>query len=82
MPPYRLLWLEIAERQYLDLTDDARALVDQGLALLQDGPAGRSDAVHDPGADQWSATLGGRGLVLYAIVAEPATVIVLRLVFL
>jgi len=29
MPPYRLLWLEIAERQYLDLPDDARGLVDE-----------------------------------------------------
>jgi len=27
--PHRLLWLEIAERQYLDLREDARALVDE-----------------------------------------------------
>ncbi len=27
MPPYRLLCLEIAERQYLDPTNDARRLV-------------------------------------------------------
>lgn len=82
MPPYRLLWLEVAERQYLSLPDDARSLVDQGLALLQDDPARWLDAVYDPGSDQWSATLGSAGLVLYAVVAEPATVIVLRLVFL
>jgi hypothetical protein len=29
MPPYRVLWLEIAERQYLDLPEDARRLVDE-----------------------------------------------------
>jgi hypothetical protein len=32
-------------------------------------------------SDQWSATAGG-GLVLYAVVNEPPTVIVLRLVLL
>ena len=82
MPPYRLLWLEVAERQYLDLPDDARDLVDQALAQLQDDPVGWLGAVHDAGSDQWSVTLGERGLVLYAVVAEPATVIVLRLLFL
>lgn len=82
MPAYRLVWLEVAERQYLSLRDGARSLVDQGLVLLQDDPSGWSDAVYDPGSDQWSTTLGSGGLVLYAVVAEPATVIVLRLVFL
>ena len=82
MPPYRLLWLEIAERQYLDLSDDGRELVDARLAQLEQDPSGVSDAVYDPKSDQWSATLGDRGLVLYAVVTEPATVIVLRLVLL
>jgi hypothetical protein len=31
-------------------------------------------------SDQWSAPIGGRGLMLYAVVHEPATVIVLRLI--
>lgn len=77
MPPYRLLWLEIAERQYLDLPDDVRRIVDERLAQLERDPLGLPDAVYD----QWSATVGG-GLVLYAVVAEPATAIVLRLVVL
>jgi hypothetical protein len=45
MPPYRLLWLEIAERQYLDLPDDARRLVDERLAELERDPLGLPDAV-------------------------------------
>ncbi len=81
MPPYRLLWLEIAERQYLDLPDDARGLVDESLAQLERDPLGLPDAAYDPSSDQWSATSGG-GLVLYAVVADPPTVIVLRLVLL
>ena len=81
MPPYRLLWLEIAERQCLDLPDDARRLVDQRLTQLERDPFGLPGAIHDASSDQWSAPVGG-GLVLYAVVAEPATVIVLRLVVL
>jgi len=80
MPPYRLLWLEVAERHYLDLPEDARELVDERLAQLEHDPLGLPDAVYDAGSDQWSATIGGHGLVLYAVVTETATVIVLRLV--
>ena len=78
--PYRLLWLEIAERQYLDLPDDTRALVDEHLALLESNPAGVPEAIHDSASDQWSAPIGEQGLMLYAVVHEPATVIVLRLI--
>jgi hypothetical protein len=28
MPPYRLVWLQIAERQYLDLPPDVREFMD------------------------------------------------------
>ena len=78
--PYRLLWLEIAERQYLDLSGDTRALVDERLALLESDPAGLPDAIYDSASDQWSAPIGEHGLMLYAVVHEPATVIVLRLI--
>jgi hypothetical protein len=78
--PYRLLWLEIAERQYLDLPNDMRELVDQHLALLESDPAGLPDAIYDSASDQWSAPIGERGLMLYAVVPGPATVIVLRLI--
>lgn len=76
--PYRLLWLELAERQYLDLPDDTRALVDERLAQLESDPAGLPDATHDAASDQWSAPIAERGLMLYAVV--PVTVIVLRLI--
>ncbi len=78
--PYRLLWLEIAERQYLDLPDDTRALVDERLAQVEFDPAGLPDAIYDSASDQWSAPIGERGLMLYAVVHEPATAIVLRLI--
>jgi mRNA-degrading endonuclease RelE of RelBE toxin-antitoxin system len=79
MPPYRVLWLEIAERQYLDLPEDTRGLVDERLAQLERDPFGLPDAVYDSSSDQWSAPVGG-GLILYAVVAEPATTILLRVV--
>jgi hypothetical protein len=78
--PYRLLWLEIAERQYLDLSDATRALVDGLLAVLESNPAGLPDAIYDSAADHWSAPIPEHGLMLYAVVHEPATVIVLRLI--
>lgn len=78
--PYRLLWLELAERQYLDLPDDTRALVDERLTLLESDPVGLLDATYDATSDQWSAPIAERVLMLYAVVPEPATVIVLRLI--
>jgi hypothetical protein len=78
--PYRLLWLELAERQYPDLPDDTRALVDERLTLLQSDPAGLPDATYDAASDQWSAPIAERGLMLYAVVPERAIVIVLRLI--
>jgi hypothetical protein len=78
--PYRLLWLEPAERQYLDFPDDTRALVDECLTLLQPDPARWPDAIYDAASDQWSAPIAERGLMLYAVVPQRATVIVLRLI--
>ena len=37
-------------------------------------------AIYDVASDQWSAPIAERGLILYAVVPEPATVIVLRLI--
>jgi len=78
--PYRLLRLELAERQYLDVPDDTRALVDERLTLLESDPSGLPGATYDAASDRWSAPIAERGLILYAVVPEPATVIVLRLV--
>lgn len=78
--PYRLLWLELAERQYMDLSDDIRTLVDDHLGRLESDPAALPHASFDAASDQWSAPVEDRGLMLYAVVPEPATVIVLRLI--
>jgi hypothetical protein len=82
MPRYRMLWLEIAERQYLDLPDDARELVDASLVQLDQDPLDLPSARYDAASDQWTLALGDRGFLLYAVVRDPATIIVLRLVLL
>jgi hypothetical protein len=78
--PYTLLWLELAERQYLDLPDDTRALVEERLTLLESDPDDMPDATYNAAVDEWSAPIAERGLMLYAVVSDPATVIVLRLI--
>src|SRR4051812_22351794 len=60
--------------------DDARALVDEGLTMLESNPVGLPAATYDAASDQSSAPIAERGLMLYAVVPEPATVIVLRLI--
>lgn len=80
MPRYRLVWLEIAEQQYRNLPVDVRDLVDRRLAQLVESPTAAPHAVYNGPSDQWSITLGGHGLLFFAVVRGPATVIVLRLV--
>ena len=38
------------------------------------------DAVYNPASDQWSVPLGDDGVLFYAVVRDPATVIVLRVI--
>lgn len=47
MAVHRLLWLEIAERQYLDLPGELLDLVDARLAWLVDDPTGGPDTAYD-----------------------------------
>jgi hypothetical protein len=82
MPAHRIVWLEIAERQYLDLPGQARDQVDQLLTQLEQTPIDLPGAVFDQPSHQWSAPLGDLGLVLYAIVLHRATVIILRIIHL
>jgi hypothetical protein len=77
---YQLRWLEIAERQYLDLPPEARALVDDRLTRLLEDPIGEPGAVYNARSDQWSVPLADEGFLFYAVVHDPATVIVLRLI--
>ena len=38
MPRFRLVWLEIADRQYRELPDATRVLIDRRLAQLVENP--------------------------------------------
>lgn len=80
MPRSRLVWLQIADQQYHDLPEDLRGLVDRRIAALLENPTVDPDAVYNERSDQWSVPLGERGFMFYAVVRDPATVIVLRLV--
>jgi len=72
--------LQIADQQYHDLPEDVRVLVDRRIAQLLENPTVDADAVYNDRSDQWSVPLGERGFLFYAVVRDPATVIVLRLV--
>lgn len=80
MPRHRLLWVETAERQYLDLPPQSLDTVDARLAQLVDNPTGDPHAAYDAPTDQWSVPIADQGFVFYAVVADPPTLIVLRLV--
>jgi hypothetical protein len=80
MPRSRLVWLQIADQQYHDLPDVGRDVIDRRLAQLVENPTTDPDAVCNPTSDQWSVPLGEDGFLFYAVVRDPATVIVLRLI--
>ena len=81
MPPRsRLVSLQIADQQYHDLPGELRVLVDRRIAQLLENPTVDADAVYNEHSDQWSVPLGALGFLFYAVVRDPATVIILRLV--
>lgn len=80
MPRFRLAWLEIADKQYRGLPDATRVLIDRRLAQLVENPTVDPDADYNERSDQWSVSVGTDALLFYAVVREPPTVIVLRLV--
>lgn len=80
MPRYGRVWLQIAEQQYRNLPDDLQVLVDRRLGQLLENPTADADAVYNETSDQWSVPLGELGFLFYAVVRDPATVIVLRIV--
>ncbi len=80
MPRYRQVWLEIAEQQYLDLPAELLDPVDRRLTQLVDNPTADPDATYHERSDQWSLPVGDHGFLFYAVVADPPTVIILRLV--
>jgi hypothetical protein len=80
MPRYGLVWLELAEQQYHALPAEVRGLVDRRLNPLLENPTEPPDAVYNEHSDQWSVPLTERGFLFYAVVRDPAKVIVLRLI--
>jgi mRNA-degrading endonuclease RelE of RelBE toxin-antitoxin system len=80
VPRSRLVWLEIADRQYRELPDMTRALIDRRLAQLVENPTVDPAADYNERSDQWSVPIGDDALLFYAVVRELPTVIVLRLV--
>jgi hypothetical protein len=81
MARYRLVWLEIADRQYDELPADLRDVVDQRLARLVDDPTADRDAVYNARSDQWSVPLADEGFLFFAVVRNPPTLIILRLIY-
>jgi hypothetical protein len=80
MSHHKLIWLQIADQQYHDMTDRMRDLVNHRIAQLLEYPTIDLDAVYDERSDQWNVPLGDHGFLFYAVVRDPATVIILRLV--
>lgn len=54
--------------------------MDRRTAQLLENPTVDADAVYNKRSDQWSVPIGERGFLFYALVRDPATVILLRLV--
>lgn len=77
---YRVLWLEVAEAQYLALDEPTRQTFEEVLAMLAVEPTGAAGAVYNVASDQWSVPLAGTGFVFYAVVEDHATVIILRII--
>ncbi len=80
MPGYGPIWLELAQQQYRTLPTALRELVGRRVVALLEDPTGGGDAVYDLRWDQWSIPVGEDGLLFYAVVRDPARVILLRLV--
>ncbi len=80
MPSQRVIWAELAERQYLDLPGSARDRVDQLLPQLEQTPTQIPDATYDQAADHWTAPFADFSFILYAVVPARSTVIILRIV--
>jgi hypothetical protein len=76
---YRVLWLEVAEAQYLGLDEPTRQTFEEVLTLLAVEPTQPAGAVYNEASDQWSVPLAGTGLLFYAVVEDHATVIILRI---
>ena len=82
MPSFRMIWAELAERQYLDLPGPARDRVDQLVGDLEHTPTQVTGAAYNQASDHWTAPFGdfSFSFIVYAVVPERPMVIILRIV--
>ncbi|MFN2494458.1 MAG: type II toxin-antitoxin system RelE/ParE family toxin [Pseudonocardiaceae bacterium] len=74
------MWLEIALDQYASLPTETQKQIDARVEELVENPR-QPRSAYDERTDQGTTTYGGgAGLIVYAVVHERATVIILRLV--
>lgn len=79
MPRYTLKSVAEADRQYADLPENTRRLVDQRTQELLENPTGNRDKQYDSQFDQWSIPIGDdKGWIIYGIVENARLVILLR----
>lgn len=79
MPRYTLKSVAEADRQYADLPENTRRLVDQRTQELLENPTGNPDKQYDSQFDQWSIPIGDdKGWIIYGIVENARLVILLR----
>ncbi len=79
MPRYTLTSVGEAVRQYTNLPEDTRRLVDRRIEELLEDPTGNSHKQHDEQHDRYTIPIGDdKGFIVYAIVKNARLVILLR----
>jgi hypothetical protein len=80
MPRYTLgCGGDVARKQYRNLPESTRRLVDRRIEELLEDPTGSSHLEYDEQFDQYSIPIGeDKGWIVYAVVAKVRVVIPLR----
>ena len=79
MPRYKLKSVTEADRQYANLPEATRRLVDRRIQELLDDPTGNLDQQYDQQFDQWSIPIDDdKGWIFYSVVENAQLVILLR----
>ncbi len=80
MPRYGPVRLEIPLEQYASLPAEAQEQINARVEELLENPH-QPRSAYDERTDQWTTTYsGGAGMIVYTVVHERPTVIILRLV--
>jgi hypothetical protein len=70
---------EVAKKQYADLPEDTRRLVNQRIEELLENPTGNPDWEYDAQFDQHTVPIGNdKGFIVYTVVESSRVVIPLR----